>query len=134
MDNRVFNINGTGSEMLARVLALAIEQEGCVNSGVKSFSRDPQKGLILHWVEVGDLGGEHSIMGKPGSQALAEMVLAELEEDWVQAVPLGRWDKNADHDGHNKEGWHVYVEDWGHIGKYRCVVVAVKPAWMWYGK
>lgn len=63
----------------------------------------------------------------------AEMAFQWLESKEAKEVPMEGWDANADHDGSNEIGWRVYTEDWGHVeGDWNCI--AIKPAYLWYGK
>jgi hypothetical protein len=58
---------------------------------------------------------------------------------WLQSpesstVECVGWDRNLDHDGSNKLGWRVFVEDWGYVDHRWGVICAVKPAHIWFGK
>ena len=52
MDNRQFNVNGKGKDMLLRVLELACIQEGFENNPAKirSWKVTPEHGMILYWI------------------------------------------------------------------------------------
>lgn len=141
MDNRVFNINGKGKEMLVDVLRLALWHyrggyEGQRDaSTAKGYMIDPKKGLILLWVLDEHNSAHQKFLAPLGAEALAENVYAWLQTEEAKAIPLEGWDKDADHDGHNSRGWRVFCEDWGHVGTagYRAIV-GITPAYMWHGK
>lgn len=138
MDNRVFNVNGKGREMLADTLRLALfQQGGCWPSDKErkavGYRVHPQKGLILLWTirpEKGDL----KFIAPLGPEALAEMITEWLNTEEAAAIPLTSWDADCDHDGHNSKGWRVYCEDWGHVDREWGAICAVTPAFMWHGK
>jgi hypothetical protein len=137
MDNRQFNINGQGKEMLQRTIRLAFEQEG-QRTTAKAYVIDPDKGLVLLWHPVKET------MPFPAhfnADAATEFIWA-----WLQSEPKMEhtdWDADLDHDGHNSMGWRVYCEDWGHVQlgprhstkeASHYAIVAVKPAYLWHGK
>jgi hypothetical protein len=129
MDNRVFNINGEGDEMLKRVIKLAFEQSGfdeCV-----AWWESNKYGLVLLWHT-----SENSFpMPSPlDAEQSAIMASAWLNGKFARNVELDDWDADMDHDGDNGMGWRVYCEDWGHVGHDSRAIVAIKPAFMWYGK
>lgn len=130
MDNRIFNINGTGQNSLRKALELAFDQ---VKSKADGYIINPEKGFIL--VKYND---DHSI---PFPIPLDSESVAPIVWHWLQKDPqitLNNWDRDFNHDGHNSKGWRVYCEDWGHIKvknyEYRNVIVAITPAYMWHGK
>lgn len=129
-DNRVFNVNGAGDELLLAAISLAFEQEG-KNTTAKAFAFDKEKGLVLLWhVE----NGATAFPAPLDARRAAEVVSAWLMADDAQSVSRSSWDSDYDHDGHNEAGWRVYVEDWGHVGNWRATICAIKPACQWYGK
>lgn len=139
MDNRVFNVNGSGKKMLADVLRLALFQSGgCYEKSVfgerkaAGWTFSEEKGLILLWHVDKSTG--NAFIAPLGPEALAEMVYEWLSSEQATSVQLTDWDKDLDHDGHNSEGWRVYCEDWGHVGNNSYAIVAITPAYMWHGK
>lgn len=124
--NAIFNINGQGLDGLKKTLELAFGDKT-----VFGFRYQKEKGLILY-----NYGSSDKLTKFPvpitAAQA-AEIAFQWLETGEAKHVPMKGWDANADHDGDNEPGWRVYTEDWGHVdGDWNCI--AVKPAYMWYGK
>jgi hypothetical protein len=136
MDNRVFNVNGSGLEMLTATLELAFHQEG-ENTKAKGYLFDPQHGLILLWYldQRNDDPQPHKFLVPLSAELAAPMVFEWLQSEEAKKMKsIDRWDEDTNHDGHNTCGWRVYCEKWGHVGKYRNTIVAITPAFMWHGK
>jgi hypothetical protein len=137
MDNRIFNINGRGKEMLLATLDLAFNQCGR-KMAARAYIIDPKKGMVLLW--HADKGSQ-SFPVPLSANAATEMVW-----EWLQSNPdieCKDWDEDFDHNGHNTEGWRVFCENWGHVSlapsysasdATRYAIVAIKPAYMWMGK
>ncbi len=127
-DNAIFNVNGESLEKLVKTLELALD-----GKTVKGWKIYPDKGMCLYRY---DSTSDKSLNLFPtsitASQA-AQMVFQWLSTDEAKKIPCKDWDSDAHHDGHNKLGWRVYTEDWGHVHD-DWNVVAIKPAYMWYGK
>ena len=53
MDNRQFNVNGEGQEMLLRALELVCIQEGTFEqpAKIRSWKVTPEYGMVLYWNE-----------------------------------------------------------------------------------
>jgi len=131
MDNRLFNVNGEGDDMLFKTLELAFLQWGGKTT-CKGWKQTKENGLILCW-----WCGTDRITPMPAGLTAEEcfsFVTAWLKSDFAKTVDFGRWCEDSDHDGHNGMGWQVYCEDWGHVGGENGAIVAVRPAYMWYGK
>lgn len=132
MDNRIFNVNGSGSEMLLKALELVFKQEGD-NTTCKGWQESKEGGLILCWWA----DGIDDITRLP-APCSATQCLSFVEQwlvgDFAKTVELSKWCGDQDHDGHNSNGWQVYVDDWGHVGDQRYSICAIKPAYMWHGK
>jgi len=131
MDNRLFNVNGHGSEGLAKALDLAFMQHG-------------NKATCTHWVES-ITHGLILLWGKESNDSIAlparlsaanslTMVEMWLTGDFAKKVKFSKWCDLTDHDGSDTRGWQVYVEDWGHVAEQRYAICAIKPAWCWHGK
>jgi len=134
MDNRVFNVNGKGLEMLIATLQLAFSQEGR-NTTAKAYTIDPEKGLILLWyIPDSKTKKINPFLVPLSAEAVAVQVMEWLKTDGAWETKLDHWDEDCDHDGHNTKGWRVYCEDWGHVGTHHNAIVAIKPAYMWHGK
>lgn len=135
MDNRVFNVNGKGVELLAKVLDLAMIQEGFKSVKMTGFKKDPERGIILYWHNnQAEEKGVTPFLAPPTSGELARMIVASLSEEWTSRIPMEDWDANCDHDGSNELGWRVYCDDWGKVGDDDYAFLCVKPAYMWHGK
>ena len=129
MDNRIFDVNGRGPELLLSTLRLAFQQQGTMY-GAEAWLQTVENGLVLLW-------SDSSGTAFPGALSADEcMPIVEkwLASDFAATVPPSKWCTDADHDGHNEAGWQVYVGDWGHVGAERAVICAIKPAFCWYGK
>lgn len=129
MDNRIFNVNGTGRDMLEKALKLALIQSG--NRGFASWIVDPKKGLLLCWTDV---EGANNFITNLSAAQVVDQVAVWLTTDEAKRIPKGDMCDNADHDGDNEMGWQVYCESWGHVGGNRYAICAVRPAYLWYGK
>lgn len=136
MSNRIFNVNGPldreGKEFLAATLRLAFQQLG--HPGVEGhravgYRVCPRDGFVLY-------GYKSSKCILFPCSLSADQVLPQILA-WFESKPACTcqgWDANADHDGSNGPGWRVYCEDWGFIDHEHEAFIAVKPAFMWYGK
>lgn len=135
MDNRIFNVNGRGKEMLLATLSLASVQEGLK---FKGWYFNPKAGLVLTWCTPNTNSRNVSsfLCGKDGldAEGIVDSVWDWLQSDQAKTVPLGEWEYNCNHDGHNTMGWRVYCEDWGHVDNDAYTICAVKPCYMWHGK
>lgn len=131
-DNRIFNVNGAldrgGEQLLQKALELAFESAG-YKAVAWRFSL--KHGLIFDWCD----GAKDSVRLPSPSTAVEvlPMVLSWLRSEDAKKVECEGWDADADHDGENGPGWRVHCGDWGHVEGWQAIV-AVKPAFMWYGK
>jgi hypothetical protein len=133
MDNRVFDVNGEGLDMLIIALKLAFMQlQAGDRTTAQAWSMDPKYGLILHWYP--DAQSTRFLIPASPEEA-ANMVFKWLLQDDLPVFPdKDDWDGDCDHDGHNEEGWRVYCGAWGHVGGNRSAICAIKPTMLWYGK
>lgn len=129
MDNRIFNVNGSGRELLARTLALVFDQEG-THTRCRAWEFSMEKGLILLW---SDSTGT-SFPSPLTCDSVLPFVWEWLRSEEAAAVQKTDWDAVTDHDGSDGDGWRVYVEDWGHVGDHHAAICAIKPVVLWYGK
>ena len=131
ISNRVFNINGQGDEMLLAVLELAFNHSGV--STATAWAVSEEHGLVL----FASFGVKDAALFPIPltAEEVTPMIKAWLNDDdtWAR-IKLDGWDTDADHDGHNTRGWHIYCNDWGHIGESSRGFIAIKPAFMWHGK
>lgn len=132
MNNRLFNVNGKGKEMLLATLKLAFEQKGFSNTTAKSWIETEEHGLILCWCKDDKF---NPLPSELTAEQCLPMVEQWLQGDFAKTVKLSKWCENIDHDGDNSLGWQVYVENWGHVGKAKSYAICgIKPAYMWHGK
>ena len=129
MDNRVFNVNGRGDDMLLATLKLAFDQEGG-NTMTTGWSVDKSKGLILY--KYGSKGTPFPMPLK--AEELFPIAKAWLNDAEAKTIECVGWDADLQHDGSNRWGWRIYCDDWGHIGEEHYAFLAIKPAYMWLGK
>jgi len=130
MDNRLFNVNGSGEEMLKKTLELVFSQEGD-RTTCASWFESKEKGLVLLWCKG---KGNNDLPSNLNAEESLLMVLSWLKGEFAKTVELSPWCEDMDHDGHNTKGWQVYCEDWGHVGNNHYAICAIKPAYMWLGK
>jgi len=149
MDNRTIDIISEGDDGLALALQLIwpnapggkathykmvnlIEKteyyarEGKVVYHSTSTTEDP-KGtptLILLWYD------EHDARELPYALDLAGGVA--FVRGWL--AHKADYGPEPDHDGHNKRGWRIFTENWGHVAGHVYAIVGVQPAWAMYGK
>lgn len=130
MDNRIFNVNGEGRDMLASTLKLAFLQEGA-NTLAKAWRFIPDKGLVLLW---SNREGATPFPVPMGAEEVATMAMRWLETEDAKEMACVDWDRDEDHDGCNERGWRVYCENWGHVGDEHYAICAIRPVFLWYGK
>jgi hypothetical protein len=147
MDNKIFNVNGIGDDMLLATLKLKFMQGG-KNTTAKAWAVTKKRGLILFWWYDRDdekqYEGNEMFDVEPyrkypfPSPMTAEQCLpfvkSWLEDDKREDIEMKDWDRNADHDGDNGLGWRVFSEDWGHVNGCHDAICAIKPVMLWYGK
>ena len=132
MDNRIFNVNGRldrgGEQLLLKTLELAFEISG---HKAAAWRVSLDHGLILDWCD--NATGSNRFPSPVTATQVMPMVASWLHSDEAKQVKCEDWDADADHDGHNGPGWRVYCGDRDHVQGWQAIV-AVKPAFMWYGK
>lgn len=135
MDNRIFNVNGRGEELLSKTLDLVMSQYASSynKSPISAWKHSKQYGLILYWFH-NENDESTPLPCDTDAKGILPIVLDYLSSDKAKEVETRGWDSNSDHDGHNKLGWRVYCEDWGKIDHSHYAICAIKPAYMWYGK
>ena len=127
-DNAVFNVNGKSESRLRDALSLAL------NGGtVAAYKFIQSKGLVLYSYASSGNNGVVKFPTPLSANEVSGIVIKWLQSEEAKSVPCEGWDADADHDGDNEIGWRVYTEDWGHVeGEWDAL--AIKPAYMWYGK
>jgi len=135
MDNKIFDVNGEGVNRLTQTITLAMNDY----TKIAGYRIDKKAGIILLW-HVDSKEPEHTKFPTPVSAEMAAIMVYEwvMSKEALDIPAKDGWDKNADHDGSNDRGWRCYVNDWGHIdllkGSETYGIVAIKPAYIWYGK
>lgn len=129
-DNRVFNVNGCGSDNLLKTLDLVFLQE---DHKAVAWEHDSQRGMVIMWSSTGR-NHANRLPGPMDAKQILPLVESYLSGDLADELLFEDWDRDYDHDGSNELGWRVYVEDWGHVGSNQYAICAVRPAYMWYGK
>lgn len=132
MDNRVFNVNGRTKEQLKLTLQLALHDEYGKDKTVSGWRTTQDHGLILLWHVSSKDHVKFPV--ELNYEQLVEIVWSWLKSDDAKKVKQTGWDVDSPHDGHNNIGWRVYCEDWGHVADDHYAIVAIKPAYLWYGK
>ena len=131
MNNRQFNVTGVTDEALFKTLQLAFDNEYGSNT-CSGWIFEPTHGLLL--VEYGNEKDINKFPTPMSSDEVFPFVKKWIKTDEALTVELDGWECDLDHDGHNKLGWRVYVEDWGHVNGRWGILCAVKPIYVWHGK
>lgn len=118
-----FHIDITSSGDLLPAMKIAFE--GAAGGKAEAYLIDPEKGLVLLW-HADRQAGETKFPFKMDAEGAADFA-----RRWLAEQDYGR---QPDHDGDNGKGWRLYNEAWSHVGGYSYGFVAVKPAWIMYGK
>lgn len=134
MDNRVFNVNGVDDERLRMAVQLVCQTEYGNVQTANAWKQTEEHGLILYWHE-----NEASSIPLPASldvDGMVDLISSWLDGDFAKTVePARPWCINyGDPDVSCKQGWQLYVEDWGHVDNSPYAIFGVRPAWGWYGK
>lgn len=114
--------------MLLHALELIFEQRKHV---AKAYLRN-EYGLVLYWHHD---KGTIAFPARLTADQVLPTVLAYLDDpDGHPELKFEEWDADTEHDGYNRKGWRVYVEDWGHVGGNSYALCAIRPVFLWYGK
>jgi hypothetical protein len=131
-DNKVFNVNGRGLEMLRTALKLAYAQHGD-NTTAKAWRFVPTHGFVLlWWVSPGD--GSNAFPCPMSADGVVSMVWEWLDGADAKAMTCEGWDADEDHDGSNSRGWRVFTGDWGQVAGNTSTICAIRPSYLWHGK
>lgn len=131
MDNRIFNVNGSGDEMLKLTLSLVFLQRD-KNATCTGWKQTKEHGLILFWSN--DDPTTDKFPSPLNAEGMFPIVKSWLSCDFAKTVTLSEYCNNLRHDGHNTHGWQVYCSNWGNIGDHTYTICGIKPAYMWHGK
>lgn len=129
-DNRLFRVNGCGSKLLLKTITLALDTSGFKE--IDGYRIDPVKGLVLQWHCDGGIE-----LTKKTIEEVFPLIEEYLKTDVAELTEFKRWEASYSDDYGDvtdEPGWVVYCEDWGHIGNDFYAIVAVKKAYMWYGR
>jgi len=128
MDNRLFIVNGKGKDTLLETIKLAVKTAGYRQ--IDGFRIDEKKGFVLLWHCNNGI-----TIDEKTPEGVFSYVESYLESDAADYVEKKQWEQAYDsYDVTDQEGWVVYCEDWGHIGIDPYAIVAIKKAYLWYGK
>ena len=130
MDNKVFNVNGATKNQLLATLKLAMLDEYDTYRKAVSYEIDKKHGFVLN--QYGERGIKFPAFLE--IETITEIVWAWLQTDEAKSMSFEGWDADADHDGSNHLGFRVYCEDWGFVGDNQSAIIAIRPAYCWYGK
>lgn len=141
MDNRVFNVNGRGLDMLEEALKLAFFQDGFSGDSETAvgWTFNPDKGLVLLSSipdSVNDVSKYVRFPVEMSADEVAPIVYKWLESNEAKNMKLSGWDAYCrDEEVENESGWRVFIEDWGHIeGVSGSPICAITPSANWLGK
>ena len=142
-DNKIFDINGHGTDMLINALWLAFKQGEYTCVG---YSQSTQYGLILYWKKPNTKLLEHVFLPKTAlisfcalDPALDAIQCTSIVTAWLEVgtfadiVKLNKWEIKADINGTTSLGWRIYKDDWGNVGNETSAICAVKKVWLWHG-
>ena len=128
MVNRIFNVNGSGEELLLQALERVFAQQGYGPKTAVAYLVDKEKGLILFWTD----GEGDKFLTPLSAKGVFPMVVEWVDSDAAKEIECKGCDAKANADHDNPLGWRVYFEDWGHDCRY--IICVVKPAYMRHGK
>lgn len=118
-------VSDDDSELL---LAMQIAFNHAPGNKAEGYAVTPDKGLVFLWT-MGLRAPEDAAVKLPFK--LDAIGGADFARRWLAEQDYGR---QPDHDGDNKKGWCVYNEKWARVAGWSGSFVAVKPAWIMYGK
>lgn len=134
MDNVLFSVNGESYECLEDAIKLVMRTRE-ISTGIKGYMVDPNYGMVLFNYIPEGVAGVVPFPAQLNAQDATIMVKAYLRSEVANDIYLNSWEEEMDHDGSNSTGWHVYVNDWGHVGTLDAgVVCAIKKVNLWHGK
>lgn len=123
MDNfRILVIHKNYQE-LALTLRIAFDTRG----NATHYVIHPEKGFVLCRHE--DL----HLKTHPFPIPLTSETAADMVYGWLTSLATYP-SEDIDSDVSYERGWEAYNEDWGHILGSDAAIIAVKPAWILYGK
>jgi hypothetical protein len=127
MDNFHIDLTAEGEETLLQVFEIAFRHNAAGGKAEGTFetkNRDGVPALVFCW------GSEDERVVKLPSPIGFELA-TQIALNWLESA---KWSEEPEHDGDNARGFHVYVEDWGHVDGNPYAIVAVAPEWAMYGK
>lgn len=100
MDNRVFNVNGRGDDLLLNTLRLVFSQRG---STARSWDVT-SKGFILFWSKE-----KNSFPIEMDANEVFPIIKKWLESKEAEKIELKGRDMNVKLDGSTARGWRVFL-------------------------
>lgn len=125
--NKVFNVNGMGSEGLLMAMQLVFLQSG--HGGCSSWKQTKEHGLVLCWTNAAK--ESHPFPADLTPEDLLPIVEKWLKSDFAKEVEFG---ENCGMYENGSMGWQVFCEMWGHVGDEHYSICAIRPAFCWIGK
>lgn len=122
-DNRQFIVNGGGDEFLKETLSLVFAQSDRLCVG---WSAEVKTGLVLYWYSYECVNLFPCPLKAEQCFPLVSTWLEKYGKDFLK-------DPQPSHDGDNRIGWSVYVDQWGKVGGQNAIC-GIKPQWLMYGK
>lgn len=129
MDNVAFDVRGETITQLTAAINLYLSVAGW--KGISGWKFLPEKGLVFYW---SDSEGVNPFPCRVDASTVASMFFNWRDSDQAKKMKLTGTDEDADHDGSNKFGWRMYVENWGRIDGETYSMFAITPSYLWYGK
>lgn len=123
----LFQLTGESQERLTTALSWAFGWHGKTATHYAEINiGKPDHHLTFYWTDP------KISISAPFLVPVNAHIAAELTMDWLKTKAY--YGDQPDHDGSNHPGWHVYVEEWGHVDFQWQAICAVKPRWQMYGK
>lgn len=131
-DNCKLQIVGDDKEYFETAMKLAFAL--CPGGKAVGYAVSGSHGLILYWHrEVSN----NNIVPFPFPMQCDEASV--MVWGWLKSVNYADFKYPheiccLDHDGDNGTGYMIYNEEWGHVNGDSYAFIAIRPAFVWYGK
>ena len=122
MDNRCFDVQDC--ENLKEWVAVCMGNDKAVGWRITMDEKNHR--LVFYWSRP-DAGDDYFPLPV---QCDADVITPIIERFLV----IAKYGDEPDHDGHNKRGFRIYNEAWGHVDGSSRAFMAVAPCWAMFGK